>query len=746
MGRRTGWAARTLAAVREDMWVCRCHRLLDAYAAAPGWEEGHRLLVRRPVLLDERGDVVIGEFVVAAERVGLSEVAERYAFYRGILRRYREVGPERALRELTSDEDDAVIDLAERATAAYERYHEGCGPDTLDAAVRGYEEVLARAVAVPTRAVARTNLGLMLLDRAERDGSAGDTERGLALLEDAVVRTPPGSPERKDRTVNLAGGLLQRHRLDGDTGALDRALALLEPLVDASAPTAADDDPGAVVLWLNLGSAHYARYSTVGDQAELEAAIGCYRRAVAVAVAAVADAQPWSSGRLLGNLAVALSERYQRTGNQADLDGSLECIERTIGVTPGGSPERPARLALHAILLLERHDARGALADLDLAVEKFASALHETPENSPERLLREGESGAVLLARYQRTGELADLDESVAVLRRAVRGRGYEAEDEAVLWGQFGTSLRVRARRRHDRDDAGQAVAALRRAVTLATGTPSRAIDLNNLGGALRLQAELLGTQDPLAEAITAYRDALDHLPPGSPRHTAALGNLGTALLARAESARDEAELDEAVRVLSAAVAGTDESAPDLAGRWCNLGHGLRVRHQRTGQARDVEAATAAYRGSCSRARLASPEAGLLAGRAWGLWAHSRGAHAEASEAFGHASEAAERLMRTQSGREAVEVWLAEFLEVPAHAAYALAATGGARAAAVQLERGRARSLSRALERGRAQLGLLAAVRPDFVERYRRAATRVTVLEAAELAGVRPSGTPTAEV
>ncbi|MFF7394215.1 hypothetical protein ACFZAE_37985 [Streptomyces scabiei] len=742
MARRTGWVARTLAAVREDVWVRRCQRLLDAYAAEPSWEEGHRLLVRRPALLEERADVVIGELVAAAERVGLSEVAERYAYYRGILGRYREVGPERALRELTSDEDDAVIDLAEQATAAYERYHEGCGPDTLDTAVRGNEEVLARAVAVPTRVAALTNLGLMLLDRAERDGSAEDTERGLALLEDAVVRTPPGSAERKDCTVNLAGGLLQRHRVDGDTGALDRALVLLEPLAGAPAPAAvATDDPGAVVLWLNLGSVHYARYTRFGDQAELDAAIGCYRRAVA----AVAGAQPWTSGRLLGNIATALSERYQRTGNQDDLDGALECIERTIGVTSEGSPERPARLALHAILLLERHDARGSLADLDLAVEKFAAALRETPENSPERPLREGEFGTVLLARYQRTGELADLDESVAVLQRAVRGRGYEAEDEAVLWGQFGTSLRVRARRRHDRYDAGQAVAALRRAVTLATGTPSRAIDLNNLGGALRLQAELLGTRDPLTEAITAYRDALDHLPPGSPRHTAALGNLGTALLARAETARDKAELDEAVSALTAAVAGTDERAPDLAGRWCNLGHGLRVRHQRTGQARDAEAATAAYRGSCSRARLAGPEAGLLAGRAWGLWAHSRGAHAEASEAFGHASEAAERLMRTQSGREAVEVWLAEFLEVPAHAAYAQAATGDARAAAVQLERGRARSLSRALERGRAQLGLLAAVRPDLVERYRHATTRVTVLETAELAGVRPAATRAAE-
>jgi len=745
VGRRTGWVARTLAAVREDLWVRRCQRLLEAYAAAPGWEEGHRFLVRRPALLEERADVVIGELVGAAERVGLSEVAEHYAFYRGILNRYREVGPERALRELTADEDDAVIDLAEQATASYERYHEGCGPDMLDAAVRGYEEVLARAAAVPTRAAAMTNLGLMLLDRAERDGSAGDTERGLALLADAVARTPPGSPERKDRTVNLAGGLLQRHRVDGATGALDRALALLEPLAGAPAPdAAATDDPGAVVLWLNLGSARYARYTALGDQTELDAAIGCYRRAVAAA--SVAGAEPWSSGRLLGNIATALSERYQRTGNQDDLDGALECIERAIGVTSEGSPERPARLALHAILLLERHDARGALADLDLAVEKFAAALRETPAASPERPLREGESGAVLLARYQRTGELADLDESVAVLRRAVRGRGYEAEDEAVLWGQFGTSLSVRARRRHDSDDVGQAVAALRRAVTLATGTPSRAIDLNNLGGALRLQARLLGTREPLNEAVTAYRDALDHLPPGSPRHTAALGNLGTALLARAESARAEAELDEAVSALAAAVAGTDESAPDLAGRWCNLGHGLRVRHQRTGRARDAEAATAAYRDSCSRALLAGPEAGLLAGRAWGLWAHSRGAHAEASEAFGHASEAAERLMRTQLGREAVEVWLGEFLEVPAHAAYALAATGDPRAAAVQLERGRARSLSRALERGRAQLGLLAAVRPDLVERYRHATTRVTVLEAAELAGVRPAATRAAEL
>ncbi|WP_416981880.1 hypothetical protein [Streptomyces sp. T028] len=737
MRRGAEWAARTVAAVRQDLWERRCHRLLDAYAAAPSWEDGHRLLSRHPALLGERADVLIGELVEAADRAGLPETAERYAYYRGVLRRYREVGPERALRELTADEDDdALIGLAEQARTAHARYRDEGGADALDAAVSGYEEVLARAVAVPTRAATLTNLGLALLDRAERDGGGGDTERGLALLEEAVVRTPPGSPERRDSTVNLAGGLLHRHRVDGDTRALDRALALLEPLAGALPPAGSFGEPGAMELWLNLGTARHSRYTTFGDPAELEAAIGHFRHAAEAAAAA--GAQPSSSARLLGNLAVALSERYQRTGKRNDLDGALHCVEQALEATLGGSPERPARLALHAVLLLDRHDALGHLADLDLAVEKFAAALRETPENSPERPLREGESGAVLLARYQRTGELADLDASVALLRRAVRGRVYEAEDKAILWGQLGTSLRVRARRRHDGNDAGQAVAALRRAVTLTTGTPNRAVDLNNLGGALRLQAELLGTRGPLTEAVTAYRRALDILPAGSPRHTAVLGNLGTALLARAEHTHDEAELDEAVRALTAAVTGTDEGSPDLAGRWCNLGHGLRARHERTGRARDAEAATAAYRSSCSGTDLAGPEVGLLAGRAWGLWAHSRGAHTEAVEAFGHASESAERLMRTQSGREAVEVWLAEFLEVPAHAAHALAATGGPRAAALQLERGRARSLSRALERGRAQLGLLTTARPDLAERYRRAATRLTVLETAELAGVRP--------
>jgi hypothetical protein len=117
----------------------------------------------------------------------------------------------------------------------------------------------------------------------------------------------------------------------------------------------------------------------------------------------------------------------------------------------------------------------------------------------------------------------------------------------------------------------------------------------------------------------------------------------------------------------------------------------------------------------------------------WGMWAADRGAWQEAAEAGGCGLEAMTRLFRTQLVREHKEAWLQAAIGLPTHAAYALARSGDAKAAAVALERGRALLLSEVLERDRADASRLADLgHAGLVRRYRLAADRLTELERAD--------------
>ncbi|MER7105871.1 hypothetical protein ABT383_40830, partial [Streptomyces humidus] len=90
------------------------------------------------------------------------------------------------------------------------------------------------------------------------------------------------------------------------------------------------------------------------------------------------------------------------------------------------------------------------------------------------------------------------------------------------------------------------------------------------------------------------------------------------------------------------------------------MGHALADR----GQSGDAAEAVRAYREGC---RLADPDnvpVRLVAGRAWGAWATRREAHEEAAEAFDHAVDAVDLLVRTQLTRPAAEIWLAGVLAV----------------------------------------------------------------------------------
>jgi Tetratricopeptide repeat len=414
----------------------RLARWLGQFMAASSWERSFRLLDRHPELAQERAEALLGELIESARSSGDRETADQWDYYRTVLRRCRVLGRDRVFRELTSaEDDDRLITLASRAAAAYRRYGRHGNLEDIEAAIRDGEAVIARAIAIPTRVAALSNLGLALTARADHRGSPGDADRAVAILDEAASLTPPGEPERLSYLINLGMALLTRYELGGEDESLDRAVAVLTAEASGAAPD------GAPVLLLNLGSALYNRFRRDGADDDLDSAIQLFADA-----AALAPPSGGEQARTLNNLGVALSDRYQRTGNHQDLDRAVAALEQAVALAPPASPARPAQLGHLASALIDRYDRSGRRDDLDRAVATATEAAEMTPAGSAERPARDAAVGTVLIARYELDGDLADLDRAIAAHEQAVRGTPASSPDLPLYLDQLGTSVRARAR------------------------------------------------------------------------------------------------------------------------------------------------------------------------------------------------------------------------------------------------------------------------------------------------------------
>ncbi|MEV6857512.1 hypothetical protein AB0M89_27370 [Streptomyces microflavus] len=332
---------------------------------------------------------------------------------------------------------------------------------------------------------------------------------------------------------------------------------------------------------------------------------------------------------------MALSDFFGRTGSVRDLGRAEECLRESLAGTDARSPERPAQFAHLASVLTDRygHEGRDALEE---AVALYTEAEHAAPPGSPEHAAHNSGLGTVYL-------------------------------------DQWGTSLRLSARRLDDAAEALRAVGLHERAVALTRdGSPDLPLRRGNLAAALRLHTDLAGDRASLERSVEVHEQARRTVGEESPYPAAVLTNHAAALRASAQRTGQRAPLDEAIGMLRLALRVTAPDAPERAGRLVELGQALAD----SGQSGDAAEAVRAYREGC---RLADPDNApvrLVAGRAWSAWATRREAHEEAAEAFDHAVDAVDLLVRTQLTRPAAEIWLARATEVAAEAAHAHAASG----------------------------------------------------------------------
>jgi hypothetical protein len=472
-------------------WELRLARRLDQLVAARRWPRKARILRRHPELLS-----------ADARRLLEAQRGEVRRLHAVLLRRARQVGPDRAVEEMRAAVE-VLPQLVGDGVAALRRYRVEGAPDELAVAVEAFTAAIALAVpGFPDRALVLANLGLALRDRFEACGEQVDLRRAVDVLKEAVQLTAtadePDIPARRAVLVNLGSVLLTSLAAGGPDADLRRAL---EVLTEADTlPSGTDTEQAAVRS--ALGEAQLQCHLRWRRPSALDAAVATITAAVSLAGA--------DSARERSNLGVALSERHLATGDLSDLQQAVGFLVDAVDATPERSPDRPARQANLGTVLVERYHRLGDPHDLDAAIDVLARAVAASLSGTLDAAAWKYNLALALGDRYERDGDLTDLDQAVAHLEAVVGATPRGSTARPARLDQLAVALRLRGLRREDADELERAVVLHREAVrdgVVIAG--ERAMLLGNLAGTLRAWAAATGEVRLLEEALDAYRAAV---------------------------------------------------------------------------------------------------------------------------------------------------------------------------------------------------------------------------------------------
>ena len=579
--------------------------------------------------------------------------------------------------------------------------------EQLDRPVRGTPGAYARLV----------SLGNALLLRYQLDGKAGDLDRAVRIMEEAVTYTLPQSPERLVALRNVTAALHIHHMATANTAVLERLTSVLQERHQAGDSAIDDWDAERLV----------GEYDATSDIGTLDAAISALKATMATATSGSEVSQ-----LTLIHLGVALWKKYEHTGDLDLLNQAIRIYEDLLTGFLAESSLRPSALANLGLCLRDRYVRTANAADLNRAITTYREALASPSVPEPVRYEVYGNLGLALWDRYGATGNLHDLDNAITAIHARVALPVAHGRNDGNALTTLGLALRDRYVHSHDPEDLARAVRAHEEAFALTSpASPRHGTRLNNLGGTHYVR--WLQDHDPadLDRAIQAFEQSSVMGAPGQVNRLRALANLAVALRHRYKRTRALADLDRAIGAAESAIAESPADLAELPQFLRALADALRTRYDQMGRRDDLQRAIRTYRDCCTQAQHAKADLDLalhIADR-WCTWASGRGAWQEAAEAAELAVAAMIQLYHNQYGRADKEAWLASSRGIPALAAYAIAMTGNPGRAALMLESSRTLLLSEALQQDRADLNTLTMLgHGDLVNRYREATEHWTRL------------------
>ncbi|MGS2647616.1 CHAT domain-containing protein [Streptosporangium sp. LJ11] len=549
------------------------------------------------------------------------------------------------------------IELLDRlASAFHTRYLEFDRLEDLDQVI-DINAALVRDEATSERLI---RWAARLCDRYREVPDVETLREAVDVYRQALTASPPDEPDRWEYAQELGDALSMLYRATDDVTLLREAAHLRTEALGQL--TVDHPERPSVLLKLAVDRYELAAHDPATTDADLRGL--------------VAEVGPDPAA--LAGFGDRLVDRYLRYGLPADLDNAIVLLRGALAGT-GDDIEAVYRTARLGGALRLRATGSTRLKDLHEAESLLRNRLATTTIPGPAARLG-FELAGVLHEVYTATGDAAALDECVRFDEDAIRSSG-RADSQYI--GGLCTALITRYELLGRRVDLDRAAALLREATARELPRTPKAVMLNALGSALRLQAETEERPELLAAAITAIRQAVDLLPATAPYRAQYLANLAGLLAAQD---RDAGVLDAAVTSARASlsVAPSDEVRARLRLALADL---LSAR----GDDEEAGAELAAA------ALFADPAVRARANRKRGDLLSARESWRPAAEAYAACVAGFNDVFAIQHTRHHQEAWLRELSGVPGAAASAFVKAGDLDAAIDVLETGRTRLLAQAL-------------------------------------------------
>ncbi|MBA2807063.1 CHAT domain-containing protein [Streptomyces sp. KM273126] len=497
-----------------------------------------------------------------------------------------------AVRHTAPDDPQRPMYMANLGRALHQRFERHGRKTDIDAAVDAARQAVdACPPSHPARHGCLSGLSNILRSQADLTGAPAALDAAVDAGRRALAAVPATSPDRSGVAESLALALRRRFRWLNRRADIDEAVALLRD-------SAHDGSPPE--HFYNLGGVLLTRFRYAEDRADADAAVAAARQAVRVATDGTTG-----EGVVLTLLGEALHARSVRTSSPDDNEEAVAVLRRARTLLTGFHPTAVSKcLSELGLAHMRRFEITGSTADLDEAVDVCREAVRHNPD-APEQLIDESHLGGTLMLRYSHTGNPDDLAEAMLWNRRALDRLPHESSPYAgqVLFN-LGRALQAVHQQNDDLGALDEAVRRLEGALRAGQSVGSRhrsgrdrAKQLSNLGAALRVRAERLGTRADLDRSIELSRQAIDALPADHPERATYFTNLCTTLLVRYTWAGDQQDLAEAVRTGQQAVEAT--APADTSARvvhLTNLGIALRRRYEWSGALADLDEAIEACR------------------------------------------------------------------------------------------------------------------------------------------------------
>jgi tetratricopeptide (TPR) repeat protein len=441
------------------------------------------------------------------------------------------------------------------ALALTERYRVLGTLDDLDEAITRYEWAApVYPIGSQDGAGCHMNWGSALADRYEARITRGDLERAMEHYARAIVIFPPDSINWARCQLNWANALHQRFRASTSRADLDDAViryTQISPLFQ--------EIPGEWALCqMNWANTLVDRYRLRRDRADLDEAIERYAHAIEVYQEIERQAAARSSFRLNPidrancqvNWGVAYAARYEALGDLADLDAAITCYKDAAEVFLPNSLDRAACDVAWGSALFLRHRASENSMDLDEAMDRYMRATRIFPVGSIEWGQCQMSLANVFQARYELYKHPADLTEAVNYYTRGASVFPADSFDEAQRQASLANSLLQRYQLREDIGDLTDAITYFAQAAAIF---PADSLDearcLLNWGAAIMYRfVARQGAIDDLDAAFVQFDRAAGIYPPGSPGRANCQMNAGLVLRTRYEMTRARDDLENAVQ------------------------------------------------------------------------------------------------------------------------------------------------------------------------------------------------------